>query len=168
MSGIEFGKGWVDRRTSRRRFLGFLGISAAMAATGVGGSIALEELVDFIANLEQGDLGRPREGGETLELKLSPRLNNLGELVGPFVRKGPTMGAEELTPLELQQKGIDVTETLRGIKVWGGSYPGPRGLAREEKGRYYGAWTKIINSEGETIGYVAENFVTYLPKAPQE
>ncbi|OGH17829.1 MAG: hypothetical protein A2868_02830 [Candidatus Levybacteria bacterium RIFCSPHIGHO2_01_FULL_40_15b] len=177
MSRIELGKYWEGRRMSRGQFLGSVAKGAAIgtvglgiAASGVGGSIALGRFLDIMANLGKGNLGKPREDGEILELQLSPQLDNLGKSVGPIIRKGPTMGAEELTPLELQQKGIDITGVLRGIKVWGGSYPGPieRGLAKEENGRYYGKWTKIINIEGATIGYVAETSVTYLPEAPQE
>ena len=149
MSGIELGKGWGDRRTPRRQFLGFLGKGAAIgtvgvgiAATGVGGSIALGRFLDIVADLGQGDLGRPREDGQILELQLSPQLDNLGKSVGPIIRKKPTIGAEELKPQELQEKGIDITGTVRGIKVWGGSYPSgwhERGLVeKDESGTYRG------------------------------
>lgn len=170
MSRFEAGGHWGDRRVSRRRLVraGAIGASGLVAAVAVsvGGLAACEKTLNYLAN--QGGYGEPREGREIQKLKLSPVPNNMQKMVGPFVRKRPNDGAEIISSEELSKQGVDINDTVGGIKWWGGSYPGylyEGGLVpKNDRGVFKGKWAAIVDKDGKVVGFVSENFVTYLPE----
>ncbi|MDP3726944.1 MAG: hypothetical protein Q8Q96_01345 [bacterium] len=138
-------------------------ILAGVVAGGAGIVIAREALNPHDS---YGFSGFPQEGGKIVGARLTPVLSNYsGKLEGPAVRKKPQIDGELLNESDLLKKGVNAHEALRGFKIWGGTYPSldRRGSSFKQGERFYGSWLAIVNGEKEVAGYVAENFVTYLP-----
>lgn len=99
--------------------------------------------------------------------RLSPVLSNqTGRDKNPYIRREPNIGAEPVQISDRQAHGINIfgSGVVRGFKVWGGTYSSldGRGMALTHKGRNYGRWFAISDGQ-RVVGFVAENFVSYLP-----
>lgn len=136
-----------------------------VAVGGVGAGIAALNEALYAQNQDVFS-GFPQEGRKIVEARLTPVLSNhSGKLEGPAVRKKPQINGELLSEQDLLKLGVNVHQKLRGFKVFGGSYTSydSRGRFFKQGERIYGLWLAIVNEQNEVVGFVAENFVTYLP-----
>lgn len=138
---------------------------AGVIVGGAGAGIAVK--TDVLQPRDPYDLsGFPTESKKMRLAELTPILSNhSGKLEGPAVREKPQIDGRLLSEQDLLKVGVNAHQKLRGFRIFGGSYPSSdtRGRFFTQGERTYGLWFAIVNGEDKVVGYVAENFVTYLP-----
>lgn len=157
----------------KRRVLKWVGIGAA-TATAVGG---VAYSVNKIENaVHDPDFGQPVANSQPFEASLIHSTNQRQEDIPPVFRSNPSDTSDELTPEQLQEKGLDPNATnVKVMEVYGQTYASdtaPGFIHNDQTRKNHGIWGEIVVTDPDTgqdkpTGiYLSENFISKNEPAP--